>query len=117
MERRSLLRTAGGLGAVVLAGCVGGGEEEFSLQVATQEFGKNAEGNLVLNVTVSNPGNTEQSGILEVSATLNDRDLVRLREVTLEAHETTEVTIEYDVQYNNVTEYSPESSVRPAESG
>lgn len=116
MKRRSLLQVAGTLGAGVLAGCVGeGGEEEFNLQVAAKDFGENADGNLAFNVTVSNPGNTRQTGTLEISAELNDRDLVRLREVTLDAHETTEVSIEFDIRYDNVTSFSPEASVRPKE--
>lgn len=115
MERRSLLRVTGVLGASLLAGCMGSEGEEFNLQVAAQDFGENEAGNLVFNVTVSNPGNTRQRGILEVSAKLNDENLVRVREVTLEAHETTEVSIEYDVKYENVTSFAPKASIRPAD--
>ncbi len=114
MERRTLLRDAGVAGAVLLAGCLGGGREEFTMKVASQQIDQDEEGDLVLHVTISNPGNEKQTGTLYVTSKLNDEELVRVREVTLDAHQTTQVTIEYDVNYNNVTSFSPKTSIEPS---
>lgn len=114
MERRRLLRLTGGLGASVIAGCVGqGGNEEFALKVANQEYGADEDGYLVFNVTVSNPSNHEQSGTVYLDAEVNGEDRVRVREVTLDAHETREVTVRFDVAFENVTSFSGSTSVEP----
>ena len=115
MERRSLLRTVGVAGTTLVAGCLGGSSEEFTLQVASQEIDQNEEGYVVVHVTVSNPGNEAQEGTLYVNAKLNDESLVRVRQVSLDAHETTEITVEYDVKYENVTSFAPKASIEPAE--
>lgn len=115
MHRRRLLRNAGVIGGTLLAGCMGDRSEEFTLTTANTEFGENASGYLAYNVTVSNVGNHDQTGKLYVTATLNDEELVRVREVSLEAHKTKEVTITYDIKYENVTEFSPKAEVRPLE--
>lgn len=115
MERRSLLRTTGVVGATVLAGCLGGDSTEFTLKVSGQEIDEDEDGYLVFHVTVSNPGNEAQTGTLYVNAKLNDESLVRVRQVSLEAHETTQITVEYDVKYDEVTSFSPKASIEPSE--
>lgn len=116
MNRRRLLGVAGALGTSVIAGCVGGGgKEEFALKIADQDFGPDEDGYLVYNVTLSNPSNDEQSGTVYLNAEVNDEDLVRVREVTLSAHETREVTIRFDVKYENITSFSGSPSVEPLE--
>lgn len=114
MERRTLLRDASVTGAVLLAGCLGGGREEFTMKVASQEIDQDEAGNLVLHVTVSNPGNDPQTGTLYVTAKLNDEELVRVREISLDAHETTQITIDYDVKYDEVSSFSPKTSIDPS---
>ena len=116
MERRQLVKRGGAVGVALLGGCLGSGEEdEFTLQVANTEIGQNSDGYLVVNVTVSNPGNEAQKGTLYVNSQLNDKDLVRVREIELDAHKTTEVTIEYDVKYVNVTSFTPKTDIQPSE--
>ncbi|MFB6268048.1 MAG: hypothetical protein ABEI31_10345 [Halodesulfurarchaeum sp.] len=97
-----------------LAGCSGGGGGgEFSLEVAHEEIGQSADGYLVFNVTITNSGNQAQRGTLYVTADLNGNQTVRVREVSLDPHQTTEVTIRYNVTYRNVTKFVPESSIEP----
>lgn len=116
MNRRIFLGLSSSVGVSIIAGCVGNAEEDFTLQVVDQELGENEEGYLVLNVTVSNPGNSRQTGIVEISARVNDEELVRLREVTLDPHQTTRVTIEYDVENEKVRNFRADASIRPTES-
>ena len=115
LERRTVLRTGGVIGGTLLARCLGGESEEFSLQVADQDFGEGPDGNLVVNVTVSNPGNQDQTGTLYVTTKLNGEETVRLREVSLEAHKTKRVTVTYDITYLNVTEFSMQTDIQPNE--
>lgn len=112
LERRNVLRAGGVIGGTLLAGCLGQEQTDFKLSKANSEFGENADGDLYLNVTVSNVGNERQSGKVFVTAEVNDEELVRVREVTLDAHQTTRVTFTYDVKYNNVTKFTPKVSIR-----
>lgn len=115
MHRRRLLRGVGLAGGTLLAGCLGGGSEEFNMQVTGKEIGEDGDGNLVFNVTISNPGNEAQDGTLYVTANLNGNESVKLRDVSLEAHETKRVTVTYDIKYLNVTEFTPEADIEPKE--
>ncbi|MFB6113009.1 MAG: hypothetical protein ABEJ58_02760 [Halodesulfurarchaeum sp.] len=115
MNRRTLLRLGGGVLLGTLAGCVGNQTDEFTMRVTSQDIGRTSENKLVLNVTVSNPGNSPQNGTLYVTAELNGRDLVRVRDVHLGAHETTRISIVYDVTVGNVSEFSPRTDLRPVE--
>ncbi|MFB6153187.1 MAG: hypothetical protein ABEJ27_02940 [Halodesulfurarchaeum sp.] len=113
MERRTPV-LIGVVVLVALAGCSGGGGGgEFTLQVANEEIGQGADGYLVFNVTITNSGNQAQRGTLYVTANLNGNQTVRVRKVSLGPHQTTEVTIRYNVTYRNVTKYVPESSIEP----
>jgi hypothetical protein len=113
MQRRRLLQGAGAIGGTLLAGCLGESQTEFNLkQAGKPHFDANSDGYLYLNVTVSNVGNERQSGKVYVTAQLNDEELVRVREVTLDAHQTTRVTFTYDVKYENVTKFTPKVSIR-----
>ena len=115
MQRRRLLRTTGAIGVAVLAGCTGSEESEFTLQVANREITESEDGNLVFIVTVSNPGNDAQTGTLYVSSQLDGEETVRVREVSLDAHETKQITVTYDVAYANVTSFQPTADLRPSE--
>lgn len=115
MERRTVLKTTGTLILGLTAGCLGDDEAEFMLRVVDQDFGPGPDGNLTVWVTVSNPGNERQSGTVYVTAKLNDESTVRVREVTLDAHETTEVSISYDVAYDDVNSFSLDASVNENE--
>lgn len=110
-----MLRTGGAIGARLLAGCVGGQSEEFTLQVADEELGQDAEGYLVLNVTVSNPGNEVQEGGPLRDHLPEREESVKVREVALDAHETKKITVTYDIEYMNVTDYTPETDIQPRE--
>lgn len=115
MHRRRLLRGVGLAGGTLLAGCLGGESEQFTMQVTSKEIGQDSDGNLVFNVTVSNPGNEAQDGTLYVTAILNGNESVKLRDVSLEAHETKRITVTYDIKYENVTDFNPETDIEPAE--
>lgn len=113
MERRSLLQGLGTVALGLTAGCLGREEPEFMLRVVHLDFGAGPDGDLQVWVTVSNPGNEGQSGIVTVTADLNGETTERARAVTLDAHETIEVTVEYDLPYDEVRSFHPEASVDP----
>ena len=78
MHRRGTLRRCAVLGATgglsLLAGCSGGGSEEgedgeSSLSVETFDYREGDSGNLVVTVTVKNPGDAEASGKLYLDVT------------------------------------------------
>lgn len=115
MNRRRLLRLGGSFGVLALAGCAGQNEEEFKLSITNHDLDSNSEGYIVTNVTISNPGNSRQNATLYVTSKFDDRELVRVREVSLDAHETTQVTITYDVKLENVSSISSQPDLRPNE--
>lgn len=115
MHRRRLLRYAGLAGGTLLAGCMGAESESFKLKVTDKEIGQDGDGNLVFNATISNPGNEAQEGTLYVTATLNGNESVKLRDVSLEAHETKRITVTYDIKYLNVTEFTADTDIQPKE--
>lgn len=115
MDRRTLLLSAGIVSIGLTAGCLSESKTDFSLRVVDRDFGAGPDGNLTVWVTVSNPGNEAQSGTVYVTAELNDDSIVRVREVALSAHETTEIEISYDVSYQNITNFNMDSSVEPPE--
>lgn len=95
------------------AGCLGVQEEEFSLKVVHEDFGPGPEGEVTATVTVSNLGNKPQSGTLYVTTEINEESLVRVRKLTLDPHETTDVEITYEQAYDEVTSLSLDSDVEP----
>lgn len=113
MKRRRLLRVGSALGLLAIAGCTGSTEPAFKLRVSNQDIDRDDNGMLVLHVTVSNPGNTPQNGTLYVTSKLNGEDIVRVREVSLDAHETDRITIEYDVAMKDVDNFSPRTDIKP----
>jgi hypothetical protein len=115
MDRRTVLRGAGTVLIGVTAGCLGSGEEEFTLEVVNEDFGPGPDGEVVVTATVSNLGNEAQSGTLYVTTEINDESLVRVREVTLDPHETQTFEIAYDQAYDGVTSLSVDADVEPLE--
>jgi hypothetical protein len=115
MDRRSVLQGAIGLGTIALAGCLGDDEQDFTLSVVDWDFGENDEGYLQTWAVVSNAGNNHQEGTLYVRADVNDDSLVRVRDVSLDAHKTREYTITYDILMEDVTSFSMDVDVEPPE--
>ena len=115
MERRTVLRATGTALLGLTAGCLGGEESEFMVRVVDQDFGAGPDGNLTVWVTVSNPGNERQSGTVYVTAELNDNSTVRVREITLDGHETAEIAIPYEEPFDDVNSFSLEASVDETE--
>jgi hypothetical protein len=115
MDRRTVLRTTGALFLGATAGCLGGGESEFTLRVVEESFGSGPDGNLQVSVTVSNPGNERQTGTLYVTAEIGEESNVRVREVDLQAHETTTFEIGYEERYDSITSLSVDASVEPTD--
>jgi len=113
MERRTVLGTVGSVFLGLTAGCLGSEESEFMLRVVDEDFGEGENGALTVWVTVSNPGNERQTGTLYVTAEINDESKVRVREVALDAHETTEFEIAFEESYEDITSFSLDSSVEP----
>lgn len=116
MDRRRVLRAAGTLAVGLTAGCLTADEPSFDLRVVHKDFDAGPEGNLTVRVTVSNPGNERQSGTVYVTAQINDDSTARIRRVTLDAHETTEIEISYDVAFDDLHTFEMDASVEPAES-
>ncbi|MFW5924097.1 MAG: hypothetical protein ACOCSP_00705 [archaeon] len=113
MDRRSVLQGAVGLATVALAGCLGGDEEEFTLNVVDYDFGENETGHLETTAVVSNTGNEPQDGTLYVRADVDDDSLVRVRDVSLDAHETREYAITYDIEMETVSNFSMDVEIEP----
>jgi hypothetical protein len=108
MKRRTLLgRTAAAGTALALAGCLRRGRDEEVLSVADSNFEEDEEGRLVYIVTISNPSDREASGTVYVNSELNGNASTKVRQVSLEPHSTTSFHITYDVQFANVTNFSP----------
>ncbi|MGM0371437.1 MAG: hypothetical protein ACQEQJ_02905 [Halobacteriota archaeon] len=116
MERRTFLRGIGVATLGVTAGCLGDDESEFMLRVVDQQYGAGEDGALTVWVTVSNPGNEAQSGTVYVRGDLEEDSFVRVREVELDAHETTELAIAFEIAYEDVGSFNFDSSVEPPES-
>lgn len=114
MHRRRVLLGTVGIGVTALAGCLTG-KSPFTLEVVHTDFGKGPDGNLQVRVTVSNVGNDPQQGVLYVRSTLNGDSNVRVRKLSLDAHATRDVTITYDVKYDDVSDYSPKATVEPVQ--
>lgn len=100
-------------GSVGLVGCLGRGEERFTLQIAQADFGENDAGYLEAWVTVTNVGNERQTGTLYVDSKLNDEPLTRVREVDLDAHQTEEYTVTYDIRWEQVRNFSLDPELEP----
>lgn len=116
MKRRAVLRGSGTLlVAGALAGCSSGGGTEFALSVSNTEITQTEDGYVAAKVTVTNTGDTAQSGVLYVTAELNGEKSVEVRQVTMDAHSTNVVVVAYDTKYENLTSFSPSANVRPTE--
>jgi hypothetical protein len=115
MDRRTVLRTTGALFLGATAGCLGGGESDFDLEVVHNDFGPDEDGNLTVSVTVSNPGNERQVGTLYVTAEIGEESKVRVRDVDLQAHETTTFEIGFDERYDSITSLSVDANVEPTD--
>jgi hypothetical protein len=108
MKRRTLLgRTAAAGTALALAGCLRRGRDEEVLSVASSDFEEGDDGRLVYVVTVSNPSERAASGTVYVNSDLNGNASTKVRQVSLDPHSTTSFRITYDVQFANVTNFSP----------
>lgn len=116
MNRRSFLAGISGAGTIALGGCLGGDEERFTLNVVDYNFREDEDGYLEAWATVSNVGNEKQSGTLYIHGDLNGESLVRVRDVSLEAHETRDYTVTYDVKMDDVRSYSLDVEIEPRDS-
>lgn len=114
MDRRTLLRRTLGTGSLLLlAGCMGSKSDTGnSLSTSNVDFYGNDEGYLELSVLVTNAGNQPESGLLLVHAKLNGQSHERVRNVSLDAHETKEYTITYDVKMENVESFTPNVTIQ-----
>lgn len=116
MNRRAFLRRGAAVAvAGGLAGCTSGAESKFTLSAHGTTIVEMEDGRLGVEVTVTNTGDTAQSGIVYVTAELNGEKSVELRQVALDPHATRVVTVPYDVQYSEVGSFSASATVRRAE--
>ncbi|MFW6003655.1 MAG: hypothetical protein ACOCPT_04465 [Halanaeroarchaeum sp.] len=116
MDRRTFLMGAAGIGSTVLAGCLGREEDRFTLRVVDYNFGENDDGYLEAWATVSNVGNEPQEGTLYFTGRLEDDTMTRVREVALEAHDTRDYTVTYDVRMDDVGDFSLDVDIDPLQS-
>ncbi|MEE6208639.1 hypothetical protein U3A55_00500 [Salarchaeum sp. III] len=118
MNRRAFLRRGAAVAvAGGLAGCTSGEGSEFALSTHGTTIVEMEDGRLAVEVTVTNTGDTSQSGIVYVTANMNGEKSVELRQVTLDAHATRTVTVPYDMQYGEVGSFSASATVRRADDG
>lgn len=118
MKRRALLRRGGVVAlAAATAGCTTSGDTAFSLSIADTAITETEDGYVAAEVTVTNTGTTEQSGVLYVTAELNGEKSVEIREVTMSGNSTRVVTVTYDVKMKDVSSFTPQANVRPPENG
>lgn len=87
-------------------------EQGTSLSTSNVEFYENDAGFVEVSVIVTNAGNDAESGTLLVHATINDDAKPRVREVSLDAHETKEITITYDVKMADVQSMSVDATIQ-----
>lgn len=117
MNRRTVLRATGTALVGLTAGCLGGDgteEETFNLEVTDQEFGPDDEGILTVWVTVTNPDNEAQSGTIYLTTEVEEAEpTVRTRAVSLDAHETKEVTFEFEAVYDELTHFEMDVRLEP----
>lgn len=103
LERRTLLHGTAVAGSLLLAGCMGSkADSKTSLNVANVDFYENDDGYLEVAAVVSNPGNEPGSGTLVVQVKIDGDAQPRVREISLDAHETKEFTITYDTKYADI---------------
>lgn len=113
MDRRTFLHVGGSLGILAVAGCAGDGGSEFNLSKTNQDIDRDSEGQLIVNVTISNPGNTRQNGTLYVTTKLNGEERVRVREVSVDAHKTERVSITYNETMEGNSSFSVRTDLQP----
>lgn len=112
MKRRTLLRQTGVAGATLaVAGCLRRSYDENALSIEGERFDQTEDGYQVFAVTVSNTADRDASGTLYVTANVNGETSTKVRQLSLEAHSTTVVRIEYDVKSANLTNFEPEASI------
>lgn len=115
MDRRTLLRRSALAGTAFLAGCMGSSPEQgSSMSVANIDFYGNDDGFLEVSVIVSNPGNDPEDGTLIVTARIDGDAQPRVREVSLDAHETREVTITYDTKMDEIENMDISATIEQA---
>jgi hypothetical protein len=115
MNRRTFLRVGGSIGVLAVTGCSGNGGSEFDLSVTNQDIDRDSEGHPIVNVTISNPGNSRQNGTLYVTTKLNGKERVRVREVSVDAHKTTRITITYNETMEGNSSFSVRTDLQPSE--
>lgn len=109
MKRRTLLgRTAAAGVTLAAAGCLRRGRDENVLEVSDSNFEEGEDGELVYVVSVSNPSDREASGTVYIYSELNGEESTKVRQVSLPPHTTTSFRIAYDVQFENVSDFSPD---------
>ena len=115
LDRRTLLHGTAVAGGLLLAGCTSSkADEGTSLSVANVDFYENDEGFLEVAVVVSNPGNERDSGTLLVHVKIDGDAQPRVREVSLDAHETKEFTITYDTKFADVQNMDVNATIEDA---
>lgn len=112
MKRRTLLRRTGAVGATLaVAGCLRRSRDEDALSIADSTITESDDGYLVYELVISNTADRKAEGTLYVNSELDGDAETKVRQVSLDAHSTTIVRIEYDIKFKNVTSFSPSSSI------
>jgi hypothetical protein len=112
MNRRTLLGRMAAAGSVLaVAGCLRQDTEEDALRIQDTAIEEMEDGFLSYVITISNVADREASGTLYVNSDLNGDATTKVRQVTIDAHTTEAVRITYDVQYSEVSNFSPSSDL------
>jgi hypothetical protein len=112
MKRRTLLRRTGAAGATLtVAGCLRRSYDEDALSIEETRFDQSEDGYFVYELTISNTADRDASGTLYVTGPLNDESTTKVRQLSLDAHSTQVVRIQYDVKNENLTNFEPQTSI------
>jgi hypothetical protein len=112
MKRRTLLRRTGAAGATLaVSGCLRRSYDEDALSIEETRFDQSEDGYFVYELTVSNTADHDASGTVYVTGALNGESTTKVRQLSLNAHSTQIVRIEYDVKDKNVTNFEPQTSI------
>ncbi|MFC7045083.1 hypothetical protein ACFQH6_06320 [Halobacteriaceae archaeon GCM10025711] len=99
MKRRTALQGFAAGGALLLAGCLGGGDDEprRTLKATGIDYTDDENGNLVVIVTVANTASERRNATMYVPVSVNGTSQQRVAEVSVDGGSAEEYRVTFDV--------------------